>query len=253
MLADFLDRIVGLAKGAHRVDFHKDPALPRKVFIRHGDELLERDAPPEDRDHRIEGFDDLVALLRDPSIAPAPEVYVGEAEILAFLDHHSRVDSVTVPLPPSKRMQLLASLEASPKQFEPRQLVKLLRLELHGGHHDHMIQSLSRLNFTRTSTGHSHVDHGRESLGRAVEAAVQQAENVAPRFQVIAPLWTTHGFQKYQATVECGVDLLPEAQAVELRVLSDEITRARNQGRVALAADLTAALGEGARVFLGSP
>lgn len=228
MLAEFLDRIVGLAKGAHRVEFAIHEKLPRRVFVRNGDQLTQHDEPPPDRCHSLIGFDDLVEALRDKTIAPAPEVYVCGSEIEVLLDRTKRVEVVKVCLNWSKRFLLCQAIEKQPRALTPKDAVKLLRYELHSGNVEHVIQALSRIDFTRTSAGKSHVEHGRETLGRSVEAAVQQAESVPKDFVIAVPLWTNPGFHVHSANVAFGIYLDLEAQLVELRVLSDECLRVSN-------------------------
>ena len=252
MLAEFFDRIVGLAKGAHKVDFHTHDKLPRTVFIRHGDELLEKDLPPAVRAAQLCGFDDLVAAASDLQIAARPEVYVSAAGIAVLLDRADRREAITVPLAPSKRWQLVESLQ-QPKVMQPKDAVKMLRLDLHGGNVAHVIQALSRIDFTRSSAGRTNVEHGRESLGRSVEAAVQQAESVPQQFTLAVPVWSTAGFSRFGVQVEFGLFLDLEAQAVELRVLADEVERARNLALAAVVGELRAQLPAGTPVFLGRP
>lgn len=63
MLAEFFDRIVGLAKGAHQVEFKTHDELPRQVFVRHGDKLEVHEAPPPFRKHHLVGYDDFEAQM----------------------------------------------------------------------------------------------------------------------------------------------------------------------------------------------
>lgn len=251
MLAEFLDRLVGLAKSAHKVDVHNIPQLPRTVFIRVGDVLHEHDVPPPWRQHDLAGLGDLVAALTDKGIAPRPEVYVSPREVVALLDRDDRRERITVRLEETKRWQLIAALQ-TPRAMQPKEAVKLLRLELHGGNVEHMIQALSRIDFVRTSSGRTNVEHGRETLGRSVEAAVQQANDVPKDFQLAVPVWSTSGFSRFSVNVQFGVYLDLEGQAVELRVLADEVERARNQALAAVVDELRAQL-DGVQVFLGSP
>lgn len=252
MLAEFLDRIVGLAKGANAVSFHKHEDLPDTVFVRHGDELLRVDAPPPKRRHALAGFDDLVAALKDSSIAPDPEVYLDLGGVTVLLDRAKRRETVRVTFVESGRLRVCRSFESQPRTMQPREAVKLLRLELHGGRHDHVIQALSRIDFTRSSAGKSHVDHGKESMGRSVEAAVQQADSVPKDFEVAVPVWTNPGFSRYSVNVKFGLFLDLDNQAVELRVLSDECMRVVTQTLGTVASDLREALPD-VPVFLGAP
>ena len=175
MLAEAIKAIVELGQDSAAVDFHAHPALPNRVFIRHGDELLEKDAPPPLRNHQLEGFDDLVRALEDEAIAPAPEVYVSRVAVVALLNRGERREAVSVKLVETDRFKILRRLQSAPALMDPKQVIKLLRFDLHSVNAEAVIQGLRKVNFTRTSSGASNVEHGRETLGRSVEASVQQA------------------------------------------------------------------------------
>lgn len=253
MLAEFLDRIVGLAKGAHRFEFQTHESLPRKVFVRNGETITEQLVPPPEREHGLVGFADFVRAVSDKDIAPAPVVFADGARVVALLDGDDRRETVEVDLQASRRFLLCQGLEANALTLKARQAVKFLRYDLHGGNIDHVIQALCRVDFTRTSAGKSHVDHGRESLGKSVEAAVQQAENVPKEFVLAIPIWTNPGFDRYTANITFGLDFDLEAEAVVLRVLSDECTRVQNLAVRAAIADLQEALPDGTPIFQGTP
>lgn len=253
MLAEFLREVVGLGQKAKQVEFHTHERLPRIVFVRTDSGVAVHPVPPLDRNHSLRGFDDFVAAVKDPAIGAEPEVYVGPDKVVALLERDDRRERVTIALTRSARFTKVCALEAQPLRLQPRDAVKMLRLELHGGNVQHVIQALSRIDFVRTSAGKTDVDHGRESLGRSVEAAVQQADKVPQDFVLAVPVWSTHGFSRYTVQVQFGIHLDLEAQVVELRVLPDEVERVVGLAMAAAAADLRHALGEGIPVFLGAP
>ncbi len=252
MLAEFITKIVDLGQRARQAEFHEHEQVPHRLWLRNGEKLEEVSVPPPLRQHTLAGFDDLVRALKNPNIAPRPEVYVSACGIAAYLDGSDRREVVTVPLQESARFQLCARLQQQPAKFQPKDLVKMLKLEFHGGNHGHVVQALSRIDFVRTSSGRTNVAHGKESLGRSIEAAVQQAEDVPERFTLHVPIWTTPGFSRFSGGVEFGVHLDLEGQTVELRVLSDEVERVRILALQAVVAELVDRLIE-APVFLGAP
>lgn len=253
MLAELVASLVGLGRDTTEVTFHQHNECPAKLWVRHGTELRQIDAPAPLRGHGLLGYDDLVAALKDSLIAPAPEVYIAGTSVVAFLDRNERRSRVSITLQESARLKLCRELEAKPRRMQPRDAVKMLRLDLHGGRHEQVIQALSRVDFTRTGAGKSHVEHGRESLGRSVEAAVQQADNIPKDFVVGVPVWTNSGFARYAVNIEFGLFLDLDEQCVELRVLSDECQRVVNATMVSLAADLRESLDGNVPVFLGTP
>lgn len=251
MLAEFLRAVVDLGQKAKAVDFASVPSLPHTLFIRHGDELITKDVPPAERAHQLEDFDGLVEALTDAAIAKAPEVYVSANRIVGLLDREDRRARVSVDLTESRRFLLCSELE-TPRRMQPKDAVRLLKLELHGGTHDPVTQALSRIDFKRAVGGATDVGHGRETLGRSVEASVQQAKDIPEQFTVAVPIWTTQGFQGYVQHVTLGLYLDLEGQTVELRVLSDECEAARNRSLAQVATDLRKAM-PGVPVFMGVP
>jgi hypothetical protein len=252
MLAEFLQKIADLVTKAQHVDIFTIPGNPQELLVRHGEELLREQVPPPARAHQLAGFADLVEALKDKAIAPAPEVYVSAACVKALLDRENRRQTVAIQLAPSRRFQLCAGLENQPRGFSPKDAVKFLRMEMHGTSVDAVAQALARIDFKRTVGGVSDVAHGKESLGRSVEAAVQQADQVPQQFHAYIPVWTTKGFEDYSQAIDFGLHLDMEAGAIELRVLSDEIEKARNAALATVAKDLRDAL-PGVPVFMGTP
>jgi hypothetical protein len=258
MLAEFVQAISTQALAGQRVTFHENGRLPHLVYVQKPTGEVEAvPVPPDDRNHTLYGIDDLAAALNDKAIAPRPEVYINGrgGDLTAYLDRDERRQSVTVPLAWSKRFTRCVELETKAVSMSPRDAVKFLRYELHGAPNleTHVIQPLSRLDFNRTSAGKSHVEHGRESLGKSVELSVQQAENVPREFLIAVPIWTTPGATRYATNITCGLFLDLEAQLVEFRVLSDECARVLANAVSALREDLAAMLPEGTPVFAGEP
>lgn len=251
MLSDAIKALVELGQKAKAVDVIAHPSLPELVFVRHGDQLTQHQVPPPPRKPTLAGLNDLVAMLRDRGIAENPEVYVGPTGVVAFLDATKRDERAVLPLTESVRFRLCQDIEKQPRLFAPRDLVRFLRQTLWGGASNHLIQALSRLDFTRTSTGKSDVAHGRETLGRSVEAVVQQAQDVPEAFVAQVPIWTTPGCP-WTRPVEFSIYLDVEKSAVELSVLSDSCTAARNGALGLVREALAESLGE-VPVFMGAP
>ncbi len=252
MLKEFFDSIVNIGRQTVDVQFHSHPEIHGKVWLQDQRGITQVECPPPLRKPKLLGFNDLVTMLRDGSIAAKPEVYICAGRITAFLDADDRRQLVVLDLVPTTRFTLAKSLETKALVGQPREIVKWLRVEMHGGTHGHLIQSLSRVDFQRTSTGTNRTEHGKESYGRSVEAIVQQADQVPESFNLVCPIWANEGFNRYSCNVECSVYLNTEAQNVELRVLSDESSRALNQAMFALSVDLRDAL-PNVPVFLGAP
>lgn len=224
MLAEFLDRVVGLARMSTKPEILTAPQLPDKVWLKTEAGLTEMNVPPPARKPTLGSLQSFVDVVNDETIAGSPEVYVSPSKVIAFLENSDRKECATLPLTETVRFGMLRALIA-PKLLDPRELVKLLRFQLHAAGNDPLIRALARVDFTRTSSGKSSQEHGRESLGRSVEAAVQSAEQVPETFNIAVPIWSTPGLQGFAASVQIGIYLDLDAQKIEVRVLPDEIER----------------------------
>jgi len=251
MLAEFLRELVGHVRKAQQVEFYAPAQLPKTLFVRHEGELLEKTIAPPPRMHRLEGLDDIVNALKEESLGTLPEVFVSASGVKAYLDGSDRREVLTVPFIETKRFQLVRKLQTA-VNMQPKDALKLLKIDLHGGNIAHVIQPLSRIEFTRTGTGRTNVEHGKESLGRSVEAMVQNAKDVPEQFALSVPVWSTDGFDRFGVQVAFSLYLDLEAQTVELRVLPDEVERCVNLALRAAVAELGSRL-EGVPIFMGTP
>lgn len=225
MLAELFDRIVRLGRDAESVSLHSIEADPRVVLVRHGSELETRSLPPPLRDATLQGLDDVVSFIGSSGRAPRPELYYSDAGVRVLLDAEDRREQATLALAESARFDLLREL-TTPKSFGQREAVKFLRYRLAGTNVDHVVSALRQIDFSRRSSGAGTVEHGKESLGRSVEAAVQQADRIPDAFEVTTPVWTNPGLRQITATVTVGLYLDLEKPAIELGVLPDEIESA---------------------------
>ncbi len=223
MLADFIAAIGALAKEADRPKLLAHDRFPDVVFTRSEDGTAEAlDVPPPRRLHKLLGLDDVIAAVKDAKVAPDPEVYHGPSGICVLLDRHCRRDTVSMPFDVSARYQVLRELQGG-KAFAPKDAVKFLRYTLHGTGIEGVVQALRRIDFSRTSGGTSDVRHGKETLGRAVEAAVQQADSVPEEFVVSTPVYTNAGLREATVRVKVSIYLEVMSQAIELGTMPDEL------------------------------
>lgn len=226
MLAELFDRIVTLGRTADKVALHAVPGDPRVVLVQHQHTLEERRIPPPLRDIRIEGVEDFASFVTDPGRAKKPEVYYSAQFVEAVLDADDRRERAKLWLEETERFALLRSLQETPLVLSQRQAIKFLRYQLHASGVDHVVSALRQIDFSRRSSGASTVEHGKESLGRQVEAAVQQADRIPESFKVSVPVWRNPGLRHITATVELGLFLDLDTPAIEIRLLSDELAQA---------------------------
>lgn len=232
MLAEFLKGIEALTKRANGVEISAVPGDPRKASLRQGETLSMIDLPPPLRKIELRGIDDVLALCRDPAIAVAPEVFHADDAIRVVLDRGDRREFATMALEKSARLLALVRLQKA-AEFSVKEAIQFLRVDLHGtgAGVTEVITGLRRIDFVRQSGTARTTEHGRETLGRNVEAAIQQADKVPEDFTVQVPVFMNPGLRGIQIAVRCVVTLDLEREKVILCTLSDEIQSGLNSAQ----------------------
>lgn len=183
----------------------------------------------------ITSFTDLCVLLLDQ---PDALVFHDAGRIRALLDAEDRHETVTMTLEHTDTFLALLEL-AGPegKSFKAPDLVRFLRRRLRLN--PELIAKFRRVDFTRLEQTKADVQRGRESLGRAVEASVQQIDDVPETFDVGCELYSTPGIREHELvhgryTVSVHVDLTK--QLIELSVDSEAITLGYERAHTAIRA-----------------
>lgn len=225
MLAELLAKLTELAKVGATPSVLSHTMDPRRAFVVANGACQEIVVPPPLRNHQLEDLPSFLSFVADEGICPNPEVYQDADQLVVLCDRNDRRDRGTLKLRRTARWQALVVLTKNLCAFGQKEVLRYLRHDLAVEGLDHVIAALRRLDFTRTSTGRAHVEHGRESLGRSVEAVVQNASEIPESFVVITAPYATLGANQ-TAEVRLSVELDIENQRVILRVLPDELANA---------------------------
>jgi hypothetical protein len=121
--------------------------------------------------------------------------------------------------------------DQSPGAMTPGDAVRMLRLELDSVAGAELAAALSRVDFARTSSGAVVTEHGRESLGRSVEARAQGVSAIPSRIKVSVPVFQLEELDDIVETVDVEVVLHPNAGKVELVPLRESVARAIARAR----------------------
>ncbi len=249
MLAELVDRLVNLGQEVDDPRFVTIEAL-RKIIIKGKDgesEML--DIPPPDRAHFINSYDDIARVVEILGSEDS-EVWVGAKAVHIVLDGEKRRDKVLVTVGRSTMFGTLVNMEWDPLRLSPRAAVKFMRFEM-SGRFPNLEQAFGRVDFKRKSDGSVVTEHGRESMGKAVEAVVQNIESIPSTFTAEIPIWKNSGFLGYKASISVGVYIDMEEELFEFRTLPDQCELAVNSAVSQLATDLRANLS--CPVFEGCP
>lgn len=226
MLAEFVRSIAALGQSEKSVQLIKDAQFPDEVLVRIGETANWKPAPAPKRTHAIHSLADFIAAAVDKSIATDPEVYHDEGGVVLVLDRDDRRQTVTMPLHFTERFTKVSSLALKEQTLSVRDAVRLIRFDLHGIGADVLVAGLNRLDFTRTGTNTEGAKHGRESLGRSVETAVQQADQVPEQFVARVPVYANNGLRAIVANITCGIYLDTQNPGIAIKPLADEIVNA---------------------------
>jgi hypothetical protein len=251
MIAEAISKIAELTRKAHAAEVVKIPGVDRVVHLRVGDEIREIAVEAPKRMPTVDGVEDLIAMLKRKDIAPLPEVYVASSEVRAHLDGGKRVEFVSLPLPRTRRWMALLALLSHPA-MSVADAIKLLRFDLYGPHATTLLPMLRRVDFSRASTGRVTNEHGRESLGREVEAKVQGAGEIPEEFAVRLPVFDVQGLRQIEQSVTIRIHLAPGEEKIEFHPLEDELRLAESLALEAVFMSLSSSLPE-VPIFRGRP
>lgn len=252
MLKEFVDRIAELAKASVRPAVTTHESMPHKAILSRPDGSVEvLDVPPAHRSAKLAGFTDLVAALSPEGMAALPEVYFDANMVFAYMDRHDRRDHASVGLSLSDHAKTVRDL-VSGVDVTPRKARTLFLFDLPGCVSSSVSDALSQVDFSRFVKSGESAAHGRETLGRSVEAAVAQAERIPETFPIQFRVWSTSGFVEHEVTVACGVYLDVENSKIHLRLLAGEWAVAMNRAVSEVGDRLRSAL-PGVPVYHGAP
>lgn len=224
MLAELVEKLVSLGRATQKIEVVPIPGDPRVVIIREGSEVKRAELPPPLRAHKVSSFPDFVAAVK--AICTDPQVFFRETEAVAYVDCEDRREFVTMPLEYSERWAATQRL-AKEVSFTPKEAINFLRFALNCVSAEPVIQGLRRIDFTRTSAGRTVNEHGRESLGKSIEAIVQQADAIPDSFVLTFPPLVNLGLRLIEVSVRVGVLIDHEQQRIVFRLLADGLTDAR--------------------------
>src|SRR5260221_8144283 len=226
MLAEFLTALRKLADEARAPVVLVHPTLPQtKTLVALQGELKEYPRVPPDLRETVDGLQDFLTSVKgyggqDPAKTfESRHVFVSPAQVVCCYGD-GRFDRTTLKLRPTERWLRLVGLAA--EDLTQQEAVRLIRMVLHGAGADALLASLRVLNFSRVKQSGGTVQHGRESLGRNIEASVQQAESIPEQFTATVPVFLNAGFRDLVANVRVAVHVDVDREKVRLVPLADE-------------------------------
>lgn len=252
MLAELFDAVTTLATKASRarIERLKDCPLHYMVMAPDGTAALQR-IPPIPKGGFLNTLDDVETVCTTADFATAPAVYYDHEVIQVVCDIHDRREVFYLQLTHSmKFLDLKAMSLEGGKSFTQREAIRWLR-RMGADSHQTLIKRLRNVDFHRRSDGTSNLDHGKESLGRAVEASCQNADEIPDFLSIRCPVWITPG-TCHPSDIKLTIDIDLDQQRFDLAVLPDEIDFAVIASQETLGAMLRRQLGDSFAIINGS-
>ena len=115
----------------------------------------------------------------------------------------------------------LVALRTLPRNFTPGQIRGFLRQELGYRGDEVLCKALAKVQWEDKGAANSETGHGRDSMGRSVDRAVVNAQDIPEFFAYeFAPF---AALPSYRCTIEIGVHLDTEMQRINLFPVGDAI------------------------------
>jgi hypothetical protein len=129
-----------------------------------------------------------------------------------------------------------------------RDLVRMLTFDLPSVPSE-FVNSIRRIDFARRSDGHVEVQRGKESLGKSVEAVVNNIDAIQPVLSVPIPV-----YDAFPAcyTVKLGVDVDVDTQTITIAPIGHALDEAKRSADKAIGEFLAKELKD-VPIFYGSP
>ena len=210
--------------------------------------------PPDRRAHRVDTLESLIEAAKFYATGMgegdelAGTVWHDEKQVVVLVNDSDRRDRVTLPLTLSEQYRALVAL--GKQSFTQKQLVLWLKRTMRGAIDDGLLSAVRVLEFKRRNDGSGTVQHGKESLGRSVEAEVQGMAAIPETVTAFVAVYSTPGCEaKHPVVLSLDIDV--DQQTFSLVPLADELTLAVQQAQRDLHAALDGELET--PVYYGTP
>lgn len=239
------------------------PGDGRKILVQYAEQLKEVAVPPPCRKHAVHTLADLIeytlrVIAKIPPDAPpdpprvGPVVWHGVKGVVLVIDDEDRRDLVTFPLTYSRRLMRLCSLEQDKPTFDQKRFVRLLRTEL-GLPNEGVVAKFRKLDWKVADEGSGSVQHGKDRMGKSIQAEVQGSDELPEEISVPVPVYQEAG-ERQEYIVRCAVEIDAINQSFALIPLPEEIQKAIDNAQANIRDRLSLAIGASrAAIYYGAP
>ena len=255
MLAQFVEAIGNLATRAKTPTLLADPSNPRVTYLLHDGQMTSIDNPKPIMRADVETTNDLLSAVQRFG-GKSASLWHDRLSIVAVLDDGDRRESVTIELVHSDQFLALGKL---PRNFDQRALVLFLKRELCGAIDEGLLPIFRSIDFRRSEGAVGKLEHGDESLGRSVQAAVEGRGEIPEFLTATVPVYANPGL-RIMRPVRLSVDINVHDAVIQLTPLPDELKNAVSAAQLAIGEVLAAVADDinsdgdtTASVFFGVP
>ena len=226
------------------------PGDHRKVLLSQNGTHSERAVPTPDRGHTVYSVGDLIDAAKRWDKAPV--IWHDHAAVVLVCDDGDRFDRVTLPLAQAETFAAISKL-ASHCTFDQRALLRLLKFDLAGTLSVplNLANNLRALKFRTSSSAAEDIQHGKESLGKAIEAEVSGADALPEQVTLATRVYSTFG-EDEKWPIVCAFDIDVQEQKFRLKPLPGELEETIQRAQASIRQRIATALPDVA-VFFGKP
>lgn len=188
------------------------------------------DKEPEPRAHgltTLESFIELAGAVKDQKHGPAlPVIWLGENSVELVIDDPTRRDRAALPLETTPQFKTLESLKGI-TQLKQADLVRVLRVALAGclPQGNGLLGLVRNLKFRNDAAGMGNLQHGRESMGKTIEAEVLGTDALPEEVTFHARVFDLPEC-RVARPVTCALEIDPHTQTFRLTPLPLQLEEA---------------------------
>ncbi len=256
MLKEFVESIANLVEQRGQATLIEESVDKRTAIYSQRGERFEVERCAEVRGHRVWTLDDLIRIAGAISPKAGETAVVGSkggavfwhapAAVVLIVDDAERRDRVTFNLAFSTAFETLR--QAVGKPFQQPDFIRFLRaLDVDAA----TVAVFRRLDFKIIQASEGQIEHGKERLGKTINAEVKGTTDLPEEMTIVIPVYSNKG-ERNAVSIRCTIDLDPQRSLIHFEPKGDELTEAVDEAQGRIAARLVDAFGDD-RVFYGTP
>lgn len=217
-----------------------------RMFIKPNGDVLRHDAGPFPRNHIFGALNDLVAFA---ARFTNPSVWHHNDGVTVLCHDGNRGDVGKMPLMLSSQFEALVEAEKQPR-FSQSKFIRLLHRTLDVD--PVVVLPFRRLDFQVIAASHGEFGHGKDRMGKSVQAEVKGTSAIPDEITVHVPVYQSPG-ERASEPVACSVDLDPQENLILFSPLPGELSKVLESRQFDIRTRLYQALGEDVNIYFGLP